>query len=72
MMMRLLASPNNENNLIYFAHASRNESSDIYYETLSSPEHDASHLVDCIALNEKFSYEIKTVGNNMTVKLMAR
>jgi len=62
--------PGNTKGSIYFAHESRNEASDIYYEMIGSRSQSQSDPSDGIALNEKFSYEIKTVGNNMTVKLI--
>ena len=62
--------PNNTNASIYFAHESRNVANDIYFEMIGSRSQSQSNPVDGIALNEKFSYEIRTVGNQLTVKLI--
>ena len=62
--------PNNTKASIYFAHESRNEPNDIYYEMIGSRSQSQADPSDGIALNEKFSYEINTVGNILTVKLL--
>ena len=62
--------PNNEKGSIYFAHESRNEPNDIYFELIGSRSQSQSDPSDGIALDEKFSYEINTVGNLLTVKLI--
>ena len=62
--------PNNNKGSIYFAHESRNEANDIYFEMLGSRSQSQSNPADGIALDEKFSYEINTVGNLLTVTLM--
>jgi len=62
--------PGNTKGSIYFAHESRNASNDIYFEMIGSRSRSQSNPSDGIELNERFSYEIKVVGNNMTVKLI--
>ena len=59
--------PNNTKGSIYFAHESRNEANDIYYEMIGSRSQSQSDPADGVSLNEKFSYKIETVGNLMTV-----
>ena len=61
--------PNNSKGSIYFAHEPRG-SSDQYFEMIGSRSKSQPNPSDGIALGEKFSYEIKTVGNTMTVKLI--
>jgi len=62
--------PNNSKGSIYFAHESRNAPNDIYFEMIGSRSKSQPNPSDGIELNEKFSYEIKVIGNSMTVKLM--
>jgi len=62
--------PGNELGSIYFAHESRNQSNDTYYELIGSRSKSQPNPADGIALGEVFSYEIKVVGNTMTVKLI--
>ena len=62
--------PNNTRGSIYFAHESRNEANDIYFEMLGSRSQSQSDPADGIALDESFSYEINTVGNILTVTLI--
>ncbi len=62
--------PSNDKGSIYFAHESRNEPNDIYFEMIGSRSQSQSNPDDGIALNEKFSYEIATVGNELTVTLI--
>jgi len=61
--------PGNSKGSIYFAHEPRS-GSDVYFEMIGSRSKSQSNPSDGIELNEKFSYEIKTVGNTMTVKLI--
>jgi len=61
--------PNNTKGSIYFAHEPIGLP-DVYFEMVGSRSQSQSDPADGIALNEKFSYEIITVGNEMTVKLI--
>jgi len=61
--------PNNSKASIYFAHEPRG-GSDVYYEMIGSRSKSEPNPPDGIELNEKFSYEVKTVGNTLTVKLI--
>ncbi|NVK26267.1 MAG: polysaccharide lyase family 7 protein [Gammaproteobacteria bacterium] len=58
--------PNNSNGSIYIAHELL-EGDDTYYELIGSRSNNASNPSDGIPLNEKFSYQIKVVGNQLTV-----
>lgn len=58
--------PNNTKGSIYFAHEPIGESDD-YYELIGNRDNSTSDPVDGIALNEKFSYSIETIGNMLTV-----
>lgn len=53
---------------IYFAHE-LNKGDDTYYELIGSKSSGAKNPVDGIALNEKFTYEIKVIGNRMLVTI---
>lgn len=61
--------PGNDKGAIYFAHEP-NGGSDIYYEMIGSRSSSASTPTDGISLNEKFSYRIEVVGNQLTVTIM--
>jgi poly(beta-D-mannuronate) lyase len=61
--------PNNTKGSIYFAHEPVGET-DVYYEMVGSRSQSQSDPADGIALDEKFSYEINTLGNILTVKLI--
>jgi poly(beta-D-mannuronate) lyase len=60
--------PNNTLGSIYFAHE-ENGADDTYFEMIGSRSSSASNPADGIALDEKFSYTIKTVGNDMWVTI---
>ena len=53
---------------IYFAHE-KNKGEDTYYEMIGGKSNDLSNPKDGIALNEKFSYKIKVIGNVMLVTI---
>lgn len=59
---------NNELGSIYFAHE-MNHGDDTYYEMIGEKSSGAKNPIDGIALNEKFSYKIKVVGNKMWVTI---
>lgn len=62
--------PNNELGSIYFAHEPlEGFGSEQWYDMIGSRSSSASNAVDGIALNEKFSYKIKTVNNLLTVTI---
>jgi poly(beta-D-mannuronate) lyase len=61
--------PNNDLGSIYFAHESLNTGEDQWYEMIGSRSNNASNPEDGIALQEKFSYTIKTVNNQLTVTI---
>lgn len=61
--------PGNSKGAIYFAHEPIT-GSEQYYEMIGSRSSSASNPEDGIALGEKFSYEIKVVGNNLTVTII--
>jgi len=58
----------NTNGSIYFAHETES-GSEYWYELIGSRSDSASNPTDGIALNEKFSYSIKVVGNDLTVTI---
>lgn len=60
--------PNNTKGSIYFAHEPIDED-DLYYEMIGSRSNSADDPEDGIALDEKFSYRIQTVGNDLTVTI---
>lgn len=60
--------PNNSKGSIYFAHETRN-GSEYWHEIIGSKSDSASNPSDGIALNEKFSYQIKVVGDKLTVSI---
>lgn len=62
--------PNNNLGSIYFAHEPRDGfGSEQWYEMIGSRSNSATNPADGIALNEKFSYQIKTVNNTLTVTI---
>ncbi|RCS69981.1 polysaccharide lyase family 7 protein [Vibrio casei] len=61
--------PNNVNGSIYFAHETRN-GSEYWHEIIGSRSDYASNPSNGIALNEKFSYQIKVVGDKLTVTIV--
>ena len=62
--------PNNNLGSIYFAHEPADGFGDEqWYEMIGSRSSSASNPSDGIALNEKFSYKIKTVNNTLKVTL---
>ena len=58
----------NTKGAIYFAHETAN-GSETWHELIGSKSDSASNPTDGIALNEKFSYSIKVVGNDLTVTI---
>ncbi|NMP16884.1 polysaccharide lyase family 7 protein [Thalassotalea sp. Y01] len=60
--------PNNSKGSVYFAHEPIGEDDD-YYELIGSRDNDAADPVDGIALDEKFTYVIKTEGNQLTATI---
>jgi len=61
--------PNNTKGSIYFAHEPIGES-DEWYEMIGSRDNNASNPTDGIALNEKFTYNITVIGDNLTVTII--
>ena len=53
---------------IYFAHEINN-GKDTYHNMIGAKSNDLKNPIDGIALNEKFSYKIKVVGNSMYVTI---
>ena len=61
---------NNTLGSIYFAHEPTDGNGDEqWYEMIGSKSSSVSNPVDGIALDEKFSYNIKVVGNSLTVTI---
>ncbi|MGB5418990.1 polysaccharide lyase family 7 protein [Algibacter sp.] len=61
---------NNELGSIYFAHEpAEGYGSEQWHEMIGSRSNSASNPSDGIALNEKFSYTIKVVGDSLTVTI---
>ncbi|MEE1673080.1 polysaccharide lyase family 7 protein [Agarivorans aestuarii] len=60
--------PNNQLGSIYIAHEPRS-GSEKYYEMIGSRSNSASNPSDGIALDERFSYQIKVVANTLTVTI---
>lgn len=58
----------NSNGSIYFAHETES-GSESWHELIGSKNNSASNPSDGIALNEKFSYSIKVVSNDLTVTI---
>ena len=61
--------PNNTKGSIYFAHEPTT-SAEQWYDMIGSRSDSQPDPVDGIALGEQFSYEIKVVGNLLTVTIM--
>jgi len=62
--------PNNSLGSIYFAHEPRDGfGSEQWHTLIGSRSNSASNPTDGIALDEKFSYQIKTVNNTLTVTI---
>jgi len=61
--------PGNTKGSIYFAHEPTT-SAEQWYDMIGSRSDNASDPVDGVALGEKFSYEIKAIGNMLTVTIM--
>jgi len=61
--------PGNTKGSIYFAHEPTT-SAEQWYEMIGSRSDNAPDPEDGIALGEKFSYEIKAIGNTLTVTIM--
>ena len=61
--------PQNTKGSIYFAHEPTT-SAEQWYDMIGSRSDDAPDPVDGVALGEKFSYEIKAIGNMLTVTIM--
>ncbi len=61
--------PGNTKGAIYFAHEPTT-SAEQWHEMIGSRSDNAPDPVDGIALGEKFSYEIKAIGNLLTVTIM--
>lgn len=63
--------PNNDLGSIYFAHEPTDgNGSEQWYEMIGSRSNSASNPTDGIALNEKWSYKIKVVGDILTVTII--
>ncbi|GAB2515932.1 polysaccharide lyase family 7 protein [Microbulbifer agarilyticus] len=61
--------PYNTKGAIYIAHEIKG-GEDIWFEMIGSRANDAENPADGIALDELFSYEIKVVGNTLTVTII--
>ncbi|MCI4671766.1 MAG: polysaccharide lyase family 7 protein [Bacteroidia bacterium] len=61
--------PGNTKGSVYFAHEPTT-GAEQWYEMIGSRSDNAPDPVDGIALGEKFSYEIKAIGNLLTVTIM--
>ena len=61
--------PGNSKGSIYFAHEPTT-SAEQWYDMIGSRSDSAPDPVDGIALGEKFSYEIKVIGHELTVSIM--
>jgi len=61
--------PNHTKGSIYFAHEPTT-SAEQWYDMIGSRSDGAADPVDGVALGEKFSYEIKAIGNTLTVTVM--
>jgi len=61
--------PGHTKGSIYFAHEPTT-SSEQWYDMIGSRSDSAPDPVDGVALGEKFSYEIKAIGNTLTVTIM--
>ncbi len=61
--------PGNTKGSIYIAHEPGNGNPEQWYDMIGSRSSSASDPADGIALGEQFSYEIKVVGNTLTVTI---
>ena len=61
--------PGNTKGSIYFAHEPTT-SAEQWYEMIGSRSDNIPDPADGVALGEKFSYEIKAIGNTLTVSIM--
>ena len=61
--------PGNTKGSIYFAHEPTT-SAEQWYDMIGSRDDNAADPADGVALGEKFSYEIKVIGNTLTVSIM--
>jgi len=61
--------PGNSKGSIYYAHEPV-KNKEIWVEMIGSKSNSASNPADGIALDEKFSYQINVVGNNLKVTIM--
>ena len=61
--------PGNTKGSIYFAHEPTT-SAEQWYDMIGSRSDDAQDPADGVALGEKFSYEIRALGNELTVTIM--
>ena len=61
--------PNNSLGSIYLAHEPIDKD-DVYFELIGSRDDNANNPTDGIALNETFSYQIKVIGNQLTVTVI--
>ncbi len=61
--------PGNTKGSIYFAHEPTT-SAEQWYDMIGSRDDNAPDPIDGIALGEKFSYEIKVIGNMLTVTII--
>lgn len=61
--------PNNSKGSIYFSHEPSGEK-DLYFDLVGSRSSNASDPENGISLGEKFSYEISTKGNELSVSLI--
>ena len=61
--------PGNTKGSIYFAHEPTT-SAEEWYDMIGSRSDNAPDPEDGVALGEKFSYEIKAIGNTLTVSIM--
>jgi len=62
--------PNRPTGSVYFAHENTREGSDNYFNLVGDISGEVKADEEGIALGEVFSYQIKVVGNTMTVTLM--
>lgn len=60
--------PNNDKGSIYFAHETNTGEED-YYELIGSKSSSAKNPEDGIALDEKFTYKVSLINNELTVKI---
>ncbi|MDN2663485.1 polysaccharide lyase family 7 protein [Psychromonas sp. 14N.309.X.WAT.B.A12] len=61
--------PDNDKGSIYFAHEPRT-GDEVWVDMIGSRDNNASNPSDGIALDEPFFYQIKVVGNTLTVTIM--